>query len=147
DPEVYRKVIAQSRSFLNMPTINFDHKLYNEFVTNFRPWRYKEKELIDQLGRLLEELFSHSASNPERPENCLFMAFVMGMHDFWDSAVEMAEHGSQHLKDKRSEFDYFLACARYRKVDIHDYPPAIALKHFIQADTDIRAALKANPYD
>lgn len=147
DPEVYRKVIAQSRSFLNMPTIHFESRLYNEFVTSFRPWRYKETELIDQLGRLLEELFSNAASNPEKPENCLFMAFVMGMHDFWDSALEMAEHGSKHLKGKRSEFDYFLAYARYRKVDMHDYPPAIALKHYIQADSDIRAALKTNPYD
>jgi hypothetical protein len=145
--EVYRKVIAQSRSFLNMPTIHFDSRLYNEFVTSFQPWRYKEAELIDQFGRLLEELFSNAASNPERPENCLFMAFVMGMHDFWDSAVEMAEHGSKHLKGKRSEFDFFLACARYRKVDMHDYPPVIALKHYIQADADIRAALKTNPYD
>jgi len=147
DLEVYRKVIAQSRSFLNMPTIHFDSRLYNEFVTSFQPWRYKEAELIDQFGRLLEELFSNAASNPEKPENCLFMAFVMGMHDFWDSAVEMAEHGSKHLKGKRSEFDFFLACARYRKVDMHDYPPVIALKHYIQADADIRAALKTNPYD
>ena len=30
---------------------------------------------------------------------------------------------------------------------MHDYPPAIALKHYIQADSDIRAALKTNPYD
>jgi hypothetical protein len=147
DPEVFRKVIAQSTSFLNMPTIHFENKRYNDFVKNFRPWRYKEVELIDQLGRQLDELFSSAAKNPEKPENCLFMAFVMGMHDFWDSAVEMAERGSEHLTDKRSEFDYFLAYAKYRKVDMHGYPPAIAREHFIDADSDIRAALKVNPYD
>jgi hypothetical protein len=147
DPEVFRKVIAKSRSFLNMPTIHFENRHYNEFVKHFHPWRYGEAELLDQLGRMLEQLFSHAASNPEKPENCLFMAFVMGMHDFWDPAVEMAENGSERIKERRSEFDYFLAYARYRRVDMHNYAPLEALEQYAQADRDIRAALKANPYD
>ena len=147
DPEAFRKVIAQSRSFLNMPTIHFENTRYNEFVKNFQPWRYEDEKLLNQLGRILEELFSHAASNPEKPENCLFMAFVMGMHDHWDPALEMAEYGSERIKERRSEFDYFLAYARYRRVDMHNYASLQALEQFVLADNHIRAALKANPYD
>jgi len=146
-PELFRKIVANSRSFLNMPTIHFQNKLYQEFIKNFRPWSYKEEEFIDQLGRHLADLFPYGAANAEKPESCLFMAFVLGMFDFWDAAVEIAEYGGEHTKGKRSEFDYFLAYAKYRRVDMHNFPPAEALEHYIQADTDIRAALKANPYD
>lgn len=144
---LFRYVIANSRSFLNMPTIHFENRLYNEFVKNFQPWRYKDEEKLDQLGRELAELFSLAASNTEKSENCLFMAFVMGMFDYWDQALEMAEHGSERIKEKRSEFDYFLAFAKYRKVDMHNEDPSDALQHYIQANANILEALRANPYD
>ena len=147
EPELFRNIIANSRSFLNMPTIHFENKLYEEFVKNFQPWRYKEEKAIDKLGRQLHDLFSEAASNFEKPENCLFIAFVMGMLDFWDQAVEVAQYGSERIKEKRSEFDYFLAYARYRTVDMHNADPSDALQQYIHANRYILDALRANPYE
>jgi hypothetical protein len=147
EPELFRNIIENSRSFLNMPTIHFENKLYEDFVKNFQPWRYKEEKLIDKLGQQLAELFAQAASNFEKPENCLFIAFVMGMLDFWDQALEVAEYGSERIKEKRSEFDYFLAYARYRSVDMHGADPLDALQQYIHAHRNIVDALRANPYD
>jgi hypothetical protein len=148
ESELFRNVVANSRSFLNMPTVNFENRAYDEFVKNFRPWLYEKDQLINRLGQHLAELFSRAASNTEKPENCLFMAFVMGMLDYWDQAAEMAEHGRALIKkEKRSEFDYFLAFAKYRKVDMHVDDPEYALRQYISANANIRDALAANPYD
>ena len=147
EPELFRNIIENSRSFLNMPTIHFENKFYEQFVKNFQPWRYKDEKSIDKLGQQLAELFALAASNFEKPENCLFIAFVMGMLDFWDQALEVAEYGSERIKERRSEFDYFLAYARYRTVDMHGADPSDALQQYIHAHRNIMDALNANPYD
>ena len=147
DADLFHNVLANSTSFFSMPTVHFETRIYDDFIKNFRPWNYNEEELRNKIGPDLAELFSLAASNTEKPENCLFMAFVMGMLDYWDHAVEMAEHGSQHVKEKRAEFDYFLAYARSRKVDMHREDLLDALKQYTAANNNILAALKINPYD
>lgn len=143
NPGMFKTRVERSVSFSNMPTINFTTEIYRDFVKDFKPWAYERDQALDQIGQKLTELFSQAASKPDNPESWLFMAFVMGMLDYWPQAIELAKQGLSRVKrgDGR-EFEYLIAEAKFRAGKGIADTPREAIKGFISAYDHIRQAIK-----
>lgn len=149
NPALFKARVERSVSFSNMPTINFNTSAYKDFAKDFRPWIYERESLLDKVGQKLAELFSRAATNPQNPESWLFMAFVMGMLDYWQQATVLASKGLSLVKkggDKR-EFQYFIADAKCREASEQAEDPAEALKRYISAYKHIQQAIRLDPSD
>jgi tetratricopeptide (TPR) repeat protein len=149
DPGAFETVVARSKSFTNMPDIHFRNKDYASFVNDFRPWTYSKEQLVDEVGLKLSRLFSQAAAQMEKPESCLFMAFILGMLDNWGQAIKMAEHGRGLLSKEKvnPEFNYFLASAVFQDIKKRGENDRYALEQYVWAIELMWEALHENPPD
>lgn len=146
-PQLLASTIARSKSFINMPVIHFKNGAYREFIDNFQPWTYSKEQLLNEFGHKLSRLFSRAIRHMNKPENCLFMAFILGMLDKWEQAIKMADHGRNLLNKVNAEFNYFLAYAIWQDIKIKRRSDGnkYALGQYMWATRLMWEALKANP--
>lgn len=146
-PKLLASTIARSKSFINMPVIHFKNGAYREFIDNFQPWTYSTEQHLNEFGHKVSRLFSQAIRHMNKPENCLFMAFILGMLDKWEQAIMMADHGRGLLDKVNPEFNFFLAYAIWQDIKIkrRSNGNKYALVQYVWAAKLMREALKANP--
>jgi len=115
EPLTGSRTVLLSMSALRMPAIQFVSKNYQVRLRTLQTYAKKGQESKAWMQKQFLPIVYDATSGISEPEDFLFMAFVLGMLEFWAPALAMAEHSLQISSSheiNRSEVYLFIAFAK-----------------------------------
>src|SRR5205807_3688368 len=121
--EGFPKTVLLSLSSLTMPQIEFFSPIYQERLRGLQTYGEKSERKESWLKKQLLPVVVEATTGASKPEDFMFMSFILGLYDLWNEAIEVAEQGLTISGDlKKSEAYYYIAFAKRRVATLVDAP-------------------------